>query len=172
MTTKTKSKTKATIEANWEEKTVTTSTQGKKSNSKREKSCEASKSADRSKKRGELNKELGRRGEAAAVRFLERHDYEIIDRNWTCPAGEADIIALDDDAVVFVEVKTRSSTEMGFPSDAVDAKKREKYEKIAAMFLMNYDVIDVQVRFDIISIVVVSPDRALIRHHINAWGVA
>ena len=40
------------------------------------------------------------------------------------------------------------------------------------MFLAHYDVVDVQVRFDIISIVVVSPDRAMIRHHINAFGVA
>ncbi len=124
------------------------------------------------KKRGELNRELGARGEEAAVRFLERHDYEIIERNWTCPAGEADIIAMDEDAIVFVEVKTRRSTDMGLPSEAVDAKKRERYERIAAMFLAHYDVVDVQVRFDIISIVVVSPDRAMIRHHINAFGVA
>ena len=124
------------------------------------------------KKRGERNRELGARGEEAAVRFLKRHDYEIIERNWTCPAGEADIIAMDEDAIVFVEVKTRRSTDMGLPSEAVDAKKRERYERIAAMFLAHYDVVDVQVRFDIISIVVVSPDRAMIRHHINAFGVA
>ena len=150
-----------------------------KGSSRRRKASSASQDARRDgekaggqKKRGERNRELGARGEEAAVRFLERHDYEIIERNWTCPAGEADIIAMDDDAVVFVEVKTRRSTDMGLPSEAVDAKKRERYERIAAMFLAHYDVVDVQVRFDIISIVVVSPDRAMIRHHINAFGVA
>lgn len=96
--------------------------------------------------------------------------YEIVERNWTCAAGEADIIARDEETVVFVEVKTRSSCERGLPSEAVDAEKRERYERIAALFLQGYDVVDVPVRFDIISLVVIGPDRAMIRHHINAFS--
>ena len=96
--------------------------------------------------------------------------YEIVERNWTCAAGEADIIARDDDAVVFVEVKTRSSCDCGMPAEAVDEAKRDRYERIAALFLQGYDVVDVPVRFDIVSIVVIAPDRAMIRHHINAFG--
>lgn len=65
---------------------------------------------------------LGKRGELAAARFLERKGYEILETNWTCVAGEADIIALEDDSLCFVEVKTRSNAEKGFPSEAVDAK--------------------------------------------------
>ncbi len=118
---------------------------------------------------GKRNADLGRRGEDAAARFLDRRGYEIVERNWTCSAGEADIVARDGDAVVFVEVKTRSSCEKGFPSEAVDAEKRERYERIAAQFLQGYDAVDVPVRFDIVSIVVISPDRAMIRHHINAF---
>ncbi len=121
---------------------------------------------------GKRNKELGRRGEEAATRFLKRHGYEIIKRNWKCIYGEADIIALDDETVVFVEVKTRSSYEQGMPAEAVDAKKRSRYERIAALFLKDYEVMDVPVRFDIMSIVVIAPDRALIRHHIDAFGTA
>lgn len=83
------------------------------------------------KKRGSRNKDLGRRGEAAAVRYLERFGYEILDRNWVCPAGEADIVAFDGDALVFVEVKTRTSFKKGFPAEAVDLEKRTRYEKIA-----------------------------------------
>ena len=59
------------------------------------------------------NIELGKRGEDAAARFLYRRGYEIVERNWTCSAGEADIIARDEEWVVFVEVKTRSSCEKG-----------------------------------------------------------
>lgn len=121
-------------------------------------------------KRGERNAELGRKGEDAAARFLDRHGYEIIERNWTCLAGEADIIARDGDWVVFVEVKTRSSCDRGFPSEAVNAEKRERYERIAACYLQDLDVVDVPVRFDVVAIVVVSPERAFIRHHINAFS--
>ncbi len=96
--------------------------------------------------------------------------YEIVERNWTCSAGEADIIARDEEWVVFVEVKTRSSCEKGFPSEAVDPEKRKRYENIAALFLRDYDVVDVPVRFDVVSIVLVAPDRAMIRHHINAYS--
>ena len=119
---------------------------------------------------GRRNQELGRRGEDAAARFLDRLGYEIVERNWTCAAGEADIIARDGDALVFVEVKTRSNTEKGLPSEAVDAAKRNRYERIAALFLQDYDVVDVPVRFDVVSLVAVAPDRALVRHHISAFS--
>ena len=119
---------------------------------------------------GGRNAELGRRGEDAAARFLDRRGYEIVERNWPCAAGEADIIARDGDSVVFVEVKTRSSGDCGMPAEAVDEAKRDRYERIAALFLQGFDVVDVPVRFDIVSIVAISPDRAMIRHHINAFS--
>ena len=129
------------------------------------------KSSKRSRKRkGDANVELGKRGEDAAARFLYRRGYDIVERNWKCAAGEADIIARDGEAVVFVEVKTRTSVEKGMPSDAVDKRKREKYEKIAALFLRDYDAVDVPVRFDVVSLLVVDDDRALVRHHINAFA--
>lgn len=124
----------------------------------------------KAKGQGERNKELGRRGEDAAARFLERRGYDIVARNWTCFAGEADIVARDRQAVVFVEVKTRSGYAKGMPAEAVDAAKRDRYERIAAAFLAEHDVVDVPVRFDVVSIVTVAPDRAMIRHHIDAFG--
>lgn len=117
------------------------------------------------------NKELGRRGEEAAAQYLYHRGYTIEERNWTCAAGEADIIARDENALVFVEVKTRTGAEKGHPEEAVDARKRARYEKIAALYLADHEVVDVQVRFDVVSILVVSEDRAFIRHHINAFGV-
>ncbi len=121
---------------------------------------------------GKRNRALGRRGEDAAAHFLECRGYDIVARNWTCYAGEADIIARDDDAVVFVEVKTRRNCDKGMPSEAVTPEKRERYERIALEYLANCGIVDVPIRFDIVSIVIIAPDRAVVRHHINAFGGA
>lgn len=116
--------------------------------------------------------ELGIRGERAAERYLRMRGYEIVEKNWTCFAGEADIIARDGDCIVFVEVKTRSNLNVGLPEEAVDAHKKARYEKIAACYLreMEQGFDEVPVRFDVIGLLVVSADRALVRHHINAFG--
>lgn len=120
-------------------------------------------------RQGVRNKELGKRGEEAAARYLYLRGYEILERNWECFAGEADIIARDGDTLVFVEVKTRRNTEKGFPSEAVGAKKRKRYEKIALAYVEDYPELDVPVRFDVVSLVVVGKNKALLRHHINAF---
>lgn len=120
---------------------------------------------------GVRNRKLGRRGEGAAARYLEHIGYELLERNYTCPFGEADIIARQGDALVFIEVKTRKGIEKGFPSEAVDARKRAKYEKIAAWYLQDYDAFNVPVRFDVVAIMVIGEDRAFLRHYVNAFGV-
>ena len=111
--------------------------------------------------------ELGRRGEEAAAQFLEREGMEIIARNFTCKAGEADIVALDEDALHFIEVKTRKSAAKGFPEEAVTKEKRRRYECIAEMFLREYDGFETRITFDIISIIVTGPDQAYLRFHRN-----
>jgi len=67
--------------------------------------------------------DLGRRGEQLAVDHLEAVGYRILDRNWRCPAGEIDVVALDGDDLVVVEVKTRSSLGWGDPLEAVTRRK-------------------------------------------------
>ena len=128
---------------------------------------------------GKKNKALGARGEEAAERFLRRHGYEILERNWVCFAGEADIIAADDralvfagESLVFAEVKTRRGINHGFPGEAVNQAKRERYERIALAYVQDHCVGEVTVRFDVISIVVIAPDRALVRHHLGAFSAA
>lgn len=119
---------------------------------------------------GSATRSWGVEARTPPLASLDRRGYEIVERNWTCAAGEADIIARDGDSVVFVEVKTRSSCDYGMPAEAVDEAKRDRYERIAALFLQGFHVVDVPVRFDIVSIVAISPDRAMIRHHINAFS--
>lgn len=125
---------------------------------------------DNKQKRGAKNQALGKRGEDAAAKFLYARGYEILERNWTCFAGEADIVAKDGPCLVFVEVKTRKDTKKGFPSEAVNSEKRNKYEKIALAYVSEFDETDIPIRFDVISIVVVASDRAMIRHTINAFS--
>ena len=116
------------------------------------------------------NRAIGKRGEDAAVRYLMANGYDIVERNWRCRFGEVDIIARDDDALVFIEVKTRTSVEHGLPEEAVTPQKRARYEKMAALYLRDYEVVDVPLRFDVIAILVTAPDRAILRHHANAFS--
>ena len=129
------------------------------------------KDAGAGKRAGRRNKELGRKGEEAAARFLYRRGYEIIERNWSCFAGEADIIAKDGETLVFVEVKTRKNCDKGFPSEHVSASKRDRYEKIALAYVADIADVDVPIRFDAVAIVVVAADKAMIRHDIDAFSV-
>lgn len=135
------------------------------------KECEKGKGAKEAKDAASYSPhELGKRGEEAAACFLQRREYEILDRNWKCIAGEADIVAFQDDTLCFIEVKTRKDAQKGFPSEAVDTRKRSRYERIAACYLKDHDYADVRVRFDIIAILVLGEDRAFLRHHLNAFG--
>ena len=119
---------------------------------------------------GVRNKAIGARGESSAARYLERIGYDVLDRNWTCPAGEVDIVARDGETLVFCEVKTGTSIEKGFPEERVDSEKRARYEKISAWYLKDYDFFDIPVRFDVIALLVLKEDRAMLKHYVNAFG--
>ncbi|MHA7238519.1 YraN family protein [Arthrobacter sp. TMS1-12-1] len=78
--------------------------------------------------------QLGRRGEATAAVFLERAGLRIIDRNWRCPAGEIDLVAVDGSTLVIVEVKTRSSDDFGQPLEAITAGKLQRLYRLASQW--------------------------------------
>ena len=121
------------------------------------------------------NQDLGRKGENAAAYFLERNGFEILERNWKCLAGEADIIAQRDTngwrEIHFIEVKTRTSTCMGFPEEHVDKEKRQRYERISEIYLREHDTGEVNVTFDIISLLVTGKNSAFMRMHFNVLAV-
>lgn len=96
---------------------------------------------------------MGRSGERQAEKFLKQNKYKIIQKNYTTKFGEADLIALYKDLIVFIEVKTRTSQAYGMPSDAVDRTKRSRYIKIAEYYLLTHEEYrDYCVRFDVIEI--------------------
>ena len=98
-------------------------------------------------------KELGKRGEELALRFLKRSGYKIIERNYVCKMGEMDIIAQEKDTLVFVEVKTRTSMAFGPPQLAVNPTKQMQLSKVALNFLKEKKREDVKARFDVVAIV-------------------
>lgn len=114
---------------------------------------------------------IGQRGEDAAVAYLERAQMTVVERNWRCPSGEIDIVALDDETLVLVEVKTRRSTAKGTPDEAVTPAKQRRYARLAAAYVQASGAEPVAVRFDVISILVIAADRALLRHHRAAFVI-
>lgn len=97
-------------------------------------------------------KELGKRGEAIAIRFLKEKGYRILLTNYICKMGEMDIIAQDKDTLVFIEVKTRTSTAFGPPQLAVNSTKQVQLSKVALYFLKERRLEDVKARFDVVAI--------------------
>lgn len=89
-------------------------------------------------------------GEELAKRYLSKKGYKIIERNYRCVLGEVDIIAMKDDILVFVEVKTRKSTDYA-PEDSVTAKKRSKLLTIAKYYQLKLKR-DLDIRFDVLGI--------------------
>ena len=96
---------------------------------------------------------LGQKGEDIAADYLERHGYIILDRNWRCGHKELDLVVTKDNTVVFVEVKTRSSLDWGDPYEAVTDRKIRRIVNSADAYI-RFNCIDMDARFDIISIVV------------------
>lgn len=100
------------------------------------------------------NKILGAFGENLACGYLSECGYRVVERNFSCKAGEVDIIAIQGDNVVFVEVKTRSSEEYGLPSEAVSISKQRKIVKTALYYLQSNRLLDYMCRFDVIEIII------------------
>lgn len=109
----------------------------------------------------------------AAARYLERRGYDVVETEWSADGGiissTIDVIARDDDAYVFVDVTATPIGEGGFG----DGADRERMELLAASWLKDNDAEgNFPVRFDKLSMIVLSDERALLRHHINAYGEA
>ena len=100
----------------------------------------------------DARKVLGADGEKAAEEFLRRQRYRIVERNYRCPVGEVDLIALDGKTVVFVEVKTRKGAGFGSPLEAVNPRKQAQVSRAAQYFLTAHRLHDRAARFDVVGV--------------------
>jgi putative endonuclease len=115
--------------------------------------------------------ELGKYGERLAAAFLIKKGFEILDENWVYERAEIDLIGYFDRTIIFVEVKTRSSTGFGLPEDFVDRCKQKHMANAADAYIdmMNHEG---EVRFDIISILFKRDHSYTIKHIEDAfWPV-
>lgn len=110
---------------------------------------------------------LGRYGEDLAAQHLQASGLLLLDRNWRCRDGELDLVARDrDGTVVFVEVKTRSSSAFGEPSEAVGPVKARRLRRLAARWLQEHPGGARPLRFDVVSIVR-RPGQAPVVQHLR-----
>ena len=113
---------------------------------------------------------LGREGEGIAERYLKKQGFKLLERNYRCPVGELDLVAIDHKVLVFVEVKTRTNDGSGSPLEAVDRRKQRQIIKTALYFLSQKRLHDRDARFDVIGI---SMERGepVVEHIRNAFEV-
>jgi putative endonuclease len=114
---------------------------------------------------------VGARGEDAACAHLEALGYHLLARNYRCPHGEIDIVATSHDVLVFVEVKTRSSSTYGSPRDAVTAAKRRKLARSASHYMLTHLEQECAYRADIIEVALLRGAVAAVRHLQGAFSI-
>lgn len=115
--------------------------------------------------------ETGILGENIAAGFLEAKGYNIMDRNYRFEKAEIDIVALrlTPAEVVFVEVKTRSTSAFGNAEEAVTEAKKKLIYKVADAYLYEKQLWTVPIRFDIIAIHLDNPEHPMIHHIEDAF---
>jgi putative endonuclease len=102
---------------------------------------------------------LGRRGEAAAARYLTRQlGWTILDRNWRCRDGELDLVAYDGYRHIACEVKTRSSVAYGAPVEAITTVKAARLRRLAGRWADAHGVCSASIRIDVIGLVATGTD--------------
>ena len=112
---------------------------------------------------------MGQRGEGVAADFLVSKGYQILHRNWRCGHREIDLIVLDPQGyLAFVEVKTRSSTEFGFPEAAVKGNKRQHFRQAGEIFLLNHPQYPT-LQFDVISVLFRGNQVTEVKHFEADW---
>lgn len=96
--------------------------------------------------------QLGKAGEDEACRYLEAKGFHILVRNWRFGHHEIDIIAQDEECIIFVEVKTRSTDQWGHPEDFVSKAQMKRIVEAADFYIKEYDI-EKEPRFDVVAIV-------------------
>lgn len=100
------------------------------------------------------NKIIGQAGEDAACRYLEKHGWKILEKNYRYSrVAEIDIVAKDKDTIVFVEVKTRTTTAFGHPFEAINRTKLYNVFKAGLDYLQHTTETYDRYRIDVIALI-------------------
>lgn len=93
---------------------------------------------------------LGRKAEALAAAHLKQAGLRLEERNFRCRLGEIDLVARDGATLVFVEVRSRTSSAFGLPQESVGRRKQQRLRRLAQFYLQGRS--DTAVRFDVVSV--------------------
>lgn len=95
---------------------------------------------------------LGQQGEHLAATFLTEAGLSVLGRNWRCPLGEIDIVALDGRTLVVCEVKTRSGVRFGTPLEAITRQKAHRLRRLAVAWVRAHGLVFEQIRIDVVGV--------------------
>ena len=111
---------------------------------------------------------IGKEGEKIAAAYLKKNGYRIIEINFRCSIGEIDIVAKEKDDLVFIEVKTRKSIELGYPEQAVGIRKQKKMSQLALWYLQKRKIANTNARFDVVAVTLI-PEKNEVKLIKNAF---
>ncbi|OGO43111.1 MAG: hypothetical protein A2137_07835 [Chloroflexi bacterium RBG_16_58_8] len=97
-------------------------------------------------------RETGTLGEQLARDFVAKNGYQVLDTNYRCRDGEVDIIAKQDDTLVFIEVRTKKSRQFGTPEESITPTKMERLRTVAAHYGIEHDNLPLNWRIDVVAI--------------------
>jgi putative endonuclease len=109
-------------------------------------------------------RDLGAWGEDLAARYLQDRGLVLLGRNWRCREGELDLVFTDRIRVVFCEVKTRTGTEFGLPSETVTEEKAGRVRRAAQRWLREFRIGWCPVRYDVVTILAEPGTRPRVQH--------
>jgi putative endonuclease len=126
----------------------------------------------RGKKTPPLSARYGALGECAAKKHLQKAGLKFLTANFRSQRGELDLVFRDNDCLVFVEVKTRSSEDWTRPAAAVNAGKRRRLSRCALDYLRLLKNPPVKIRFDVVEVLLRDGAVAEVRHLPNTFALS
>ncbi|WP_345320725.1 YraN family protein [Novipirellula rosea] len=102
----------------------------------------------------DMSAPVGKRGEQAAARLLRQKRLVVVAESESDRGGEIDLIAVDPKSrvIIFVEVKTHSTTKPGHPADRVDEAKQGRITRAALRYLKRKKLLGSRCRFDVVAV--------------------
>ena len=102
---------------------------------------------------GSNRAEFGRMAEDLALRYLQKHDLTLLERNFRSRFGEIDLIMREKNTIIFIEVRSRSNNTFLHPAETVDHTKRNKIRKTSQVFMKKTSAWNLfNWRFDVITL--------------------